>query len=243
VTPDNYLSVNGLVCYFFIFTVLPVSLLIYYYRDLIFGFRINGTIRNFKLNDDRITKFIDSAVEEIDILSGEACPIVFTDKTEEALRKAKKRGIKIKVILGPFILTRNNTKDQSIIPHLANEGILDLYILNKRERTHFIVDKRGRLNIEMPHEPNAEYRTAIDFERNQFEARRYRKHFKSLLMDSTAKKYIRNENNLLFLTEEELEKLKSWIHETTKNNINEYSQKEIEDMIGEIRQNSARQSS
>ncbi len=173
----------------------------------------------------RLIRFLNTAVGSINIVSGEANPRVYNEQTYKAIKKVHEGGAKITILVGPFLLPLNH--GQSIMKTLADEDTIDLYIASKRRDHHFAVDEKGALLYEKPHEPNALERVYIEFKRNKFEAKAYRKEFERLLKSKEVVKYVPNKTKILFVSPEELEVLKDKSRRENRKRV-DYTSSEIQ---------------
>jgi hypothetical protein len=106
----------------------------------------------------RLCDFILEASSELLIVGGEANPHVYSGEIEEALvRRAKAASClglsSPKVICGPAIGLGGEirTPDQSILPKLAERGVIRLYIPVTRQKVHFRVNAGERVYTEAYH--------------------------------------------------------------------------------------------
>jgi hypothetical protein len=204
--------------------IVPVGFALFYFRDLVFTPAIRGNWFSYRLNEKRNDEkvgelngidFADHAEKEMYGVSGEANPEVFSPLTIEAYRKAHKRGVKITVLAGPVLLA-HPAQRTCLLLHLAQEGVIDLYVSPRRRERHFWVSSNGQVYYEIHHEPGANERTAVEFKYNKFESKWFMRKFRKILEGADVRKYDSSKENFILLYQETLEQLKNRLREKPK---------------------------
>ena len=204
---------------------LSIPIIVYYIsaRDLIFRQRSTEAakvIAGWGFPEHRV-EYFENCIRSVPkngyvyMTAGELDCTVYTKSVADALRTANKKGVEISVISGPVLSVDEN--GVSHVAELAKEGIVRLYLAQKRDRkfagkTHFRVASNGHLYWEEPHNPGEKvFRVGYNYPQDHFEAKRFAKKFKALLSSNEVRRVKSGENPyelFLCLTNEEHDTLR-----------------------------------
>jgi len=108
-------------------------------------------------DEERIKRLIldiDSASKSIRIVSGEANYEIYNNEdVVTAFRNAKKRGVDIKIMIGPIIEVPEDGNDNMIVK-LSEENVLEIYYRpERRTLIHYRIVDKHVFYAEEPHPP------------------------------------------------------------------------------------------
>lgn len=235
---------------FIIYFLLPISIFIIYFRDLLFRTASKPKIimyehPNKKILEDffifnypedqgnvafnfinKILTYFDNLLykEKIALVFGEGNPFVYTKEFLKLAKIVKQTGTTIEMIGGPVFLRNGD----NYILEAAEKGLINLYIPNKRIDIHFRVNLlTGELYYESRHEPNAIERRTLYMDQNYFEAKAYIKKFRKYKRNAKPFKSCEEGKDYIMVTIKELEKIKKCLMEKRISNFNNYTIQEI----------------
>jgi hypothetical protein len=235
------MTAEGTVLLFSIAFLGPLLFLLVYFRDFLFRANLRGKIVDFT-NDPKpesethFIKCILQCKESLYIVAGLGNPEFYTRKVGAALREiaenrnGKEKGVKIRVIVGPILMLRDEDNGSEFIT-LFNEGKIELYVSKRYRRLHFRVNERGHVYYER-HDPLAPYKIGRDFRRNFFEAKFFIREFKKLLRlpPSEIEECRDLGRDFICLRREQIEKLLDTIRGEPKE-FDEYRIEELRELV------------